>query len=102
MTETATHRALLKNRLLMQIDEIASACGDMEIIATWNPIGWDEDEAYARFLDAIYDLTEIEAIHERAEEVRDRIFMNSDRTEEIAECRKNHAHVRADKMENGQ
>lgn len=37
MTETATHRAL-KNRLLMQIDEIASVCGDMEIIATWNPI----------------------------------------------------------------
>jgi len=85
------------NRIQLQIDAVRDLCADLEIAAKFsrNPMDAFESEAYADFLDAVYDLTEIDAVYDMAQEIRHGL----DRGEEISECRRNGAYLRADIIE---
>lgn len=92
-------QADIRNRIIGQIDAVRRALADLEIAVKWDRTYGGrsafEDIAYADFLDAAYDLTEIDVLYELSREVR----RQADRSEEIEECRRNGAHLRADILE---
>lgn len=89
MTET------LQSRLLSEIAAMETALANFKAAVKRDPRRWPECGQYVELLDAIYELTEIEAVRELADEITG----TTDRSEEIAECRSRGAHLRADIVE---
>lgn len=85
----------LQSRILDEITALETALAHLRAAVTHDPRNWSECGQYAATLDAIYALTEIEAVRELADEITG----TTDRSEEIAECRSRGAHLRADIVE---
>ncbi|GLT02833.1 hypothetical protein GCM10007897_42570 [Sphingobium jiangsuense] len=86
MTET------LQSRLLSEIAAMETALANFKAAVTHDARNWSECGQYVEMLDAFYVLTEIEAVRDLADEITGA----TDRSDEIAACRRNGAHLRAD------
>ena len=82
----------LQSRLLSEIAAVETALANFKAAAMHDARNWSECGQYVELLDAIHDLTEIEAVRALADEITGA----TDRSDEIAECRRNGAHLRAD------
>lgn len=82
----------LQPRLLSEIAAVETALANFKAAVTHDARNWSECGQYVELLDAIHDLTEIEAVRALADEITGA----TDRSDEIAECRRNGAHLRAD------
>lgn len=82
----------LQSRLLSEIAAVETALTNFKAAVRHDPRNWSECGQYVELLDAIHDLTEIDAVRDLADEITGA----TDRSDEIAECRRNGAHLRAD------
>lgn len=85
----------LQSRLLSEIAAVETALTNFKAAVRHDPRNWSECGQYVELLDAMADLTEIDALRELADEITG----TTDRSEEIAECRSRGAHLRADIVE---
>lgn len=85
----------LQTQLLNEATALGTALANFKAAMRRDATSWDVCGQYVELLDAIYQLTEIEAVRELADEITGA----TDRSEEIAECRRRGAHLRADIVE---
>ena len=85
----------LQAQLLDEATALETALANFKAAMRDDATNWDECGQYVELLDAIYQLTEIEAVRDLANEITG----TADHSEEIAECRRRGAHLRADIVE---